>query len=208
MPIHTFIVEVETEREGGLHASRDDINEKLEEAIDEAVQSADLSGLGARGDSEYSIANTSIDSVDTRNKAGRDALMEYDSHVLQDLPGDEELRKQNRALKRQLEDLNRTLTQVKDRNIALQEEQESKRTRVWSSDSASRRDGVVHYLPDGQYDRIYMQYGDRDDEVLQLSFSQDGVLEVMNQGWKQLVIVPHSGNVVRLKGQDRQKGDI
>jgi hypothetical protein len=51
-----FRIEVEIERESGKFASREEIGEKLIEAIEQA----DLSGLGADGDSEYVISGADV----------------------------------------------------------------------------------------------------------------------------------------------------
>jgi hypothetical protein len=55
-----YTVEVEVERESGLFVGRDEISEKLTEAINEGLDAADLSGLGANADSEYNVTNVEI----------------------------------------------------------------------------------------------------------------------------------------------------
>lgn len=206
MAIHTFIVEVEVDRDSGLFASRDEIGERIEEALME-VESVDLSGLGANSDSEYSVQSFSVDVVDTTKKAGRDKLMEYDAQVIADLPGDATLRESNKALRAQLKELNRVLTDVKDRNIKLQtameEKQATERTRLWYADSTARRNDYKTFMPDGKYDRVFFQWGERDDECFAFEFQEDGTIEIRNQGWSQLTIVPNSSNVVYIKAVQR-----
>ena len=56
-----FTVTVEVERITGKFASRDEIREALETEISDAIGAADLSGLGADGESEYEVTDSSVD---------------------------------------------------------------------------------------------------------------------------------------------------
>lgn len=55
-----FTVEVEVERVSGKFASRDEIGESIENAMDNDLGSIELSGLGADGESEYEVTNVTI----------------------------------------------------------------------------------------------------------------------------------------------------
>jgi hypothetical protein len=58
--IHEFLVRVELERESGKFASRDDIAERLLESI-EAADPGEIDGVGADGESVYTIVEWSVD---------------------------------------------------------------------------------------------------------------------------------------------------
>lgn len=203
MTLHTFIVEVDVERDQGLFAPRDEISDKIIEALDEAENSIDLTGLGAQGNSDYSVSSFVTEAVDTSHKEGRDRLMEYDAQVVAELPGDAQLRADNKRLRAELKELNKVLDSVKDRNIKLQEQQDERqaqeRTRIWYADAVARRSDYKSYIPDGKHDLVFFQYGERDDETLAFEFQEDGSIEVRNQGWTQLTVVPQSSNVIVLK---------
>lgn len=55
-----FLVEITVERREGKFTSRDDIQERLEQAIQEGVDGADLGGLGADGTSVYEMTDSSV----------------------------------------------------------------------------------------------------------------------------------------------------
>jgi hypothetical protein len=57
---YEFTVSVDVERVSGKFAPRDDIETALVDALDEAIGSVDLSGLGADGDSEYEVTDSSV----------------------------------------------------------------------------------------------------------------------------------------------------
>lgn len=60
MSEYTFLVRCNIERESGLHAIRDDITEEVTELLNNAIEGEQISGLGARSDSEYVIDQTDI----------------------------------------------------------------------------------------------------------------------------------------------------
>ena len=202
MPTHDFIVSVDIERDSGLHASRDDINERLEDAITEAVENADLSGLGPTSESEYSYSSVSVDAVDTRTKAGRDALMEYDSHVIQDLPGDEKVRQENRRLRDELKQLNKVLAEVKDRNIRLQEALDTKRTeeetRIFQE--SGYPDYIRNFIPDGRHDDVKFRVGSHEEDIISVELDvENRAIKIKNSGMRaQMAVVPTAANTIRV----------
>lgn len=56
----TYTVEVEVRRESGLFVGRDEIGEAIVGALESAESDVALDGLGANGDSEYSIESYSV----------------------------------------------------------------------------------------------------------------------------------------------------
>lgn len=77
---------VEVERVSGKFASRDEIGEAVREAMQDAIDELDLSWLGADGDSEYEVVNSTVDEMigsaeRTRRRKTRaevDAILEAD----------------------------------------------------------------------------------------------------------------------------------
>ena len=63
MPSYQFNVTVEVERESGKFAGRDEIEEALMEGIESGVDGASLDGLGADGESTYTIEDISIEAI-------------------------------------------------------------------------------------------------------------------------------------------------
>jgi hypothetical protein len=55
----TFTVEVEVERESGKFAARDEIEAELRDAL-EGSDPGEVSGVGADGDSVYTVADWSV----------------------------------------------------------------------------------------------------------------------------------------------------
>jgi len=200
----TVLVEVEVEREEGKFAGRDEVFERLEDAIVEAVDIADLHGLGADGSSTYVVVGTDMRELD--RKELKHVYDEYDERVVQDLPGDENLRKENRHLRSQLKELNETLNYVKDRNLKLLEEQEAKATRIYQRDPASwGRDSKRTYIDDRL--PVTYQWADNDTQgSFNIEFQpgpKGGDLEIRCNGWHDLFVKPYSSNVIIVKAVER-----
>lgn len=55
-----FVVEVEVERESGKFASRDEMAEQIQDAL-EGADPGSLYGIGADGDSDYSVVDWTVE---------------------------------------------------------------------------------------------------------------------------------------------------
>jgi hypothetical protein len=62
---HYILVTIDTERESGKFAGRDEIRDALIEAI-ESADPGSLDGLGADGESEYSVEDWTVEEVDKK----------------------------------------------------------------------------------------------------------------------------------------------
>ncbi len=62
----TLRITVTLTRESGLFVGRDE----LYEAVESAIQDADLSGLGAQGESEYTVESVELESEPVRLRRG------------------------------------------------------------------------------------------------------------------------------------------
>lgn len=60
----TFNVEIDVERLEGKFASRDEISSLLYDAIEGAINDADMSGLGSDGNSEYEITDSNVEEIE------------------------------------------------------------------------------------------------------------------------------------------------
>lgn len=199
----TMLVEVEVERDSGKFAGRDEIFEKLEAVVDE-VSSADLSGLGADSSSEYSVVDVQISELEARELKG--IYRDYDNAVIADVPGDAELRKENKHLRSKLKELNRVLNEVKDRNIKLLEKQEQGATRIFQRDTAEyRAEGKRTYIDDKT--PITFMWGDNDSTSsvnIEFMAAENGcTFEIRSNGWADLLVQPNSSNVIFVKIQER-----
>lgn len=197
----TFLISVEVERDEGKFASRDEISEKIIEEIDSSIDMVDLSGLGADGNSVYSISDWDIKELDAKDL--RQFYREYEEHVIQELPGDEELRKENQHLRSQLKALNDALDKVKTRNIELMEEQESRATRIYQRDILDRAKRTYF----DEKHPITFQWGANDNSesvIVDYHQNEDGcMLEIRSQGWADLLVKPYSGNIIHVQVKER-----
>jgi hypothetical protein len=197
-----FLVEVDVERESGKFAGRDEISEKLAEAISEGVDNADLYGIGSDSSSTYLVESS--ESSYMEKKELRALYEKYDAAVIAELPGDAELRKtvkeQHLAL-RELQAANERMQQ----QIKLYEyESEDGKTDVYISE----RDGIIEkrtYLPDGNYDRVTFRI--KDCEITIGLRENKTVLEVRNETMTagRLGVFPRSGNEMHMKVVDRNE---
>ncbi len=198
MSVFIYKVQVTTEREEGLHASRDEQSEKIIEALEQATESADISGIGARGDSAYSVAEADIREMDNREM--RQLHAEYDEMVKVEEPTDYALRQDLRKAFQEIKRLSGLVEKQKTIIETLENRPENKPTKVYQRKSGDR-DAPAQYLADGRYDLVTFQFGaDRHDGSFDVVLVEDGVLEIRsNSMGEQLAVIPWSGNVIRLK---------
>lgn len=191
-----YVVEVEVERESGLFASRDDISEKITEAIENAVEAdADLSGLGANSDSQYSVSSFGIIEVD--NKQITAEWRANEERVREELPGDAELRSAVKSLRAEVREKVDAIRRLQREINEANEERELGRTGIYSQEGYQ---SPKVYMPDGIYDRVYFQYGERDDERFSLKRTERGAIEIHMDamGHHEMMVLPLSGNGIQI----------
>lgn len=202
MSTFTFLVTVETEREGGLIVSRDEQAEKIVEAIENAAPEADLSGLGARSDSEYSVTSVEVWPMDKKDL--KEANAEYETAVLAAKPSDSEMAAELKRLRKELADAKARVAGAENAaeaaTKALREVHPVSRTWMGSNwDEEGMR-----YLPDGRHDSVKFRYGEREESFMTVEHSDQGGIEIrVNDAWGDLAVFPMSGNVVRLATVNR-----
>ena len=190
-----FVVEVEVERESGLFAGRDEIAEKVQEAIEAGIEDVDLSGLGANSDSQYSVVEFGLTEVD--NKQLKAEWRENEHRVREALPGDAELRNQVKALSHEVREKVDAIRRLQREIDEAAEERETGRTNVYLQEGYHK---PKEYLPDGEFDRIYFQFGERDDERFALQRTKQGLVEIRMDGMSsyEMMVSPYSGNVLHI----------
>lgn len=193
-----FLVGVTTERESGLIASRDDQSQKIEEAILEALESVDISDIGARSDSVYAVTSQDVWELDKRDE--KEMRAEYEERVRAEEPDDKTLRRELKQAKDDTKHWKDMFERQKKITDQLLEDPSLKPTKVYQRKSGDR-DAPAIYLADGRYDSVTFQYGaDRHDGSYDVALIGEGELEIRSQSMgDQLVVIPWSGNVVRLK---------
>lgn len=200
MSEYTFLVRCNIERESGLHASRDDITEEVTELLNNAIEGEQISGLGARSDSEYVIDQTDIWIL--QKKEEKEVWAAHDEMVAADYPGDVALRAELRAAIRARSEAERKLRDATDRIAAFEREKASEATRVYQRDPGkSISESVNTYLQDGPHDSVVFQFGKRWDEAFDVRLTSDGDLEIRQQNGS-LSITPTGGNTIRLEARD------
>lgn len=198
----TFLVNVETERESGKFAGRDEISEAISNAIQDAESNAELSSLGADGDSVYNITSFEIEELEKKDRKA--VYDEYHALVVEQLPGDAELRQQVKDLKAEIKKLNAKIETEQNKVTALVAERTNDQTRIWQADerglSALDDDSPKTYLKDGKYDFVNFQWGDNWDEKLTAQMDSHGSLIIRADGWGRgrMVVVPNSSNEVQI----------
>lgn len=186
-----YMVYVETEKTTGLIASRDEQSEAIEAALDE-IDGLDISGIGARSDSEYSV--TSVDYWLMSKQDEKEANAEYEREVREAAPPKDELRRELEAARADAEKYKRlyeTQKAIVDQIIAGDPNANS---RIWQEDAASRRgqDDLKHYLADGKHDSVMFRWGDSEFERFEVTL-RDDKLEIRNTDGGVLVH-PMGGN--------------
>lgn len=200
MSTFTYLVTVDTDRDSGLIASRDEQSERITAAIEEAVPEADLSGIGARSDSEYSVGSVSVWEMDKKDLKEFNA--EYEAAVVAAAPSDAEMRAELKALRAELAAANARVVRAEQAaetaKRALLEERP--KSRIWQGRGYDEAERV--YFADGRYDHIYFATSEGDDTI-SIRFD-DGDLEVRYNGMgNDLLVLPRSGNELALRVQRR-----
>lgn len=200
MSEYSFLVRCNVERESGMHASRDDIAEMISDLLSNAIEGEQLSGLGARSDSEYAVDATDVWVLQKKDE--KEVWAAHDEMVAADYPGDVALREELRAAIRARSEAERKLRDATERIAAFEREAASKATRVYQRDPAkSIADSVNTYLADGPHDSVVFQFGSRWDEAFDVKLNKDGDLEIRQQNGS-LSITPTGGNTIKLEARD------
>jgi hypothetical protein len=205
MSSFTYLVEVETNRDSGLIVSRDDQSEKIIEALEQA-DTADLSGLGARSDSEYSVTLVGVTELEKRDL--KQINSEYEESVRAAEPTDKELRLELKSAKLQIESLQSQVKGLQAIQDALMSDVAHKPSRIYQEDStaprrsAGRPEAALRtYLDDGEHDRVLFAYGDAWEERFEVALKPDNSIELRSTGGSML-IQPIGGNSVRILPTD------
>jgi hypothetical protein len=194
----TYLVTIEVERDSGMFASRDDISEILSEEIQSSAESASLSGLGPRSDSEYSVSDASVEEMDS--KAIRQAWRDNERYVagqkLSDDAASKEIKRLSTELKKSEE---RGKSFQRDIQRLLQK-QEQEATRIYQTDSSHLGQSSPRtYLKDGEYDRVHFSYGDDWDHEFQIHIDSDGHLVIRNTSFDyEMAVAPQSSNEIKI----------
>jgi hypothetical protein len=191
----TYLVDVDVEHETGKFASRDEISEVLQEAIQSAIEEADLNGLGMDGTSEYTIANQEL--VELTRKDQKEIWDDAHVAVVQELPGDAELRAENKRLREEAAKADARLASLQEDVQRLLSERNN--GVVHSRVSVDNwRDRSVRYLKDDARVKFHFGYMMMR-EYIAVTLKDD---ELEIYGTESIVLTPQSGNVVcvSLKG--------
>lgn len=186
-----FVLEVEVERETGKFASRDEISEKLTEAI-ASIEDADLGALGSDGDSVYTITSWTAEEID--NKQLKEEWKHNEHRVREALPGDADLRKRVRALTYEVRE---KVNEIRRLQGAMEKMEEVRAGEPTSISYGSGRKGRI-FIPDGEFDDVRYSTGDSWDQELVLTKVKDGFEIRSNDFGQQMVAVPMSGNLMRV----------
>lgn len=191
----TYLVDVDVEHQTGKFASRDEISEVLQEAIQSAIEEADLNGLGMDGTSEYTIANQEL--VELTRKDQKEIWDDAHVAVVQELPGDAELRAENKRLREEAAKADARLASLQEDVQRLLSERNN--GVVHSRVSVDNwRDRSVRYLKDDARVKFHFGYMMMR-EYIAVTLKDD---ELEIYGTESIVLTPQSGNVVcvSLKG--------
>lgn len=199
MAKYVFLVEVEVERDSGKFAGRDEISEKIAEALADAAESADLSGLGADSSSEYSVTQTDVGYLESKDL--KSVYAEYDAAVIAELPGDPKLRTELKTQKNLLAQSQRHVSKLLDQVRELTEQRDVGKTRVYQQAEPHSLTSPRVYLADGPYDSVHFERSeDHWHDRWDVKLEEDGVLLVRTDTMgEDMVIIPRSSNEVRIK---------
>ena len=178
-----FLVDIDIERESGKFAGRDEISEQFTTAIEEAIENAELSGLGNDGNSVYAITSQDVDTIDNARlkKLWEDNERRVVDPILTNFER-RDLNKKVKDLQSVVEDLKGKLKDKKAKDLEGQ-------TKVHTS-SYGRPE--VN-LPDDSQVRFHI-----DPKVYLDASIKDGHLQI--NGSEPILIRPSSGNHVAIKG--------
>ena len=195
-----FMVYVDTEKTAGLIASHDEQSEKIVDEIEQAIDGLDISGIGARSDSEYTVASVDIWEMSKRDE--KEVHAEYEQHVRDAAPSADDLRHEIAAAKAEAEkykSLYETQKSIVDQIIAgdpLEGSPVYQDPRGWRDDDAPRRNLDPREI-------TYFQYGEHHAERFSVRM-KDAELEISADTiGRDFVVSPRSGNVVVIKVIDR-----
>lgn len=200
MSTFKYLVTVETERDSGLIASRDEQSEKIVQALEELDTYADITGIGARSDSDYSVA--SVDIWEMSKKDEKEMHAEYEREVREAAPAKDELLVELEAARADAAKYKNLYETQKGIVDQLLESPEFKETRIWTEKRNGLSDKVRTFLPDGRYDHVFFKVTDTDDDGA-LSIGIDdysGDLEIRsNSMGREMFVIPQSGNEIRIR---------
>lgn len=191
-----FMVYVDTDRESGLIASRDEQSEQIINEL-EAIDGFQISGIGARADSEYSVS--SVDIWEMSKKDEKEAHELYEVEVKKVAPSDRSLRNEIALANAEAEKYRKLYETQKDIMEQLLASPEFKETRVFQED---RKGGVKvrTYMKDGRYDPVHFLMSEDGDDHITVRRDEDGSLEIRyNAMGQQMVVVPKSGNEIAIR---------
>lgn len=208
MSAFTFMVSVETERDSGLHASRDEQSDAIAEALAEVEGNITISGIGPRSDSDYSVSSFEVNEYEL--KAVKAINAEYELKVEAAAPPISETTKQLRETKAALKAAQNQISQLERKLAKITEEKEAKATSVWQGSW----DEPKTYLEDGRYDKVFFGVGEdklSDRSTLSIrrldkaeSPSGRVTLEITHEGWGgEMGIKPRSANQFWLTFDER-----
>lgn len=205
MPEFPFLVTVTTEKTSGLIVSRDDQIEAITSALADAERDIDLSNMGARSDSEYSVDIFDVKPLDLKRL--RAELAEYDDHVAAAELPTAELKKQLKAKTKELEGAAREITRLEALVETLKTERSGEPTTIYQQDGYDK-DATRVYLKDGRYDSVVFVVGEgRWDDAFEIMHSggqnggmsaDKGGVTVRFKGSGGVIMTPDSGNVVSI----------
>lgn len=195
-----FLVNVDVDRESGKFAPRDEMSEIIVAEIEQAAESAQLSGIGADGNSEYVVQQVEVSELD--NKALRAIWKNNEHRVAEELPGDQALRNTNKRLRKNLKDSEARTDRLQAKLDDLRAERKAGKTTIWHTPMGnSFEEAARNYIPDGEYDRITFSIGDGWEDTIDVHRIPDGIEVCLNaMGSRDMVVKPRSGNVVRVEG--------
>lgn len=198
----TYFVTVDTERDEGLHASRDEQSEKIMDALEQGAQDADISGIGGRSDSTYSVV--SVDIVEMEKKELKAINAEYDQRIAEEAPPESKLKAELRVARQDLAAKDREIARLERKLAAEREKAGNEPTRIWIGGGWDDDDEKT-FLPDGRHDHVYFRYGDRDTARFTVGFDgREKSLEIRtDDAFGLIAALPISRNVLRIAMVDR-----
>jgi chromosome segregation ATPase len=167
----SFLVSVTTERDSGLIAGKDEQIDAIESEIEQALNGFEISSIGARSDSTYTVTDLTVAALD--KVAEREANREYEEHVRAEEPSDAELRKELAKVTAELAEARSKISSLESAATKRMEVQEVGKTRISQRLSSMNHDERV-YLQDGRYSTIEFQLGDQYDECIEIGFADYG----------------------------------
>jgi hypothetical protein len=194
-----FLVTVETERESGLIASRDEQSEKILDELERIGDYVSISGIGARSDSEYTVSSSDVWEMSMKDE--KELNEAFERQVAEARPPKDELAVELKLASDERDKYRKLYEGQKAIVDKLLESPEFKQTRIWTEDR-SGGEKVYRYLPDGRYDKVHFKIDGGDDDAAVTIGIDDytGDLEIRaNAMGREMMVIPQSGNEVRLR---------